>query len=56
MVLNGLVLDGDRCFKTIKEVRLALVRKRKLERKEELNESTVCVVSVDRHELVRVVG
>ena len=56
MVLYELVLDGDRCFKTIKEVRLALVRKRKLERKEELNKSTVCVVSIHRHELVRVVG
>lgn len=56
MVLYGLVLDGNRCFKTIEEVRLALVRKRKLERKEELHKSTVCVVSVYRHELVRVVG
>jgi len=27
-----------------------------LERNEELNESTVCVVSIDRHELVSVVG
>lgn len=56
MCFNQLVLYIYCVVKCVEEVRLALTRKRNLERLEELNERAVSVVSVDIHQNVRVVG
>ena len=50
MIFDSLVRDVDCWVQTIEKVRLALVGERKLEGKEELDESTIRVVSVDCHE------